>query len=93
MSLPIVFGPRARKEFDAVADRYRAIREALANEFTDAVSATLTLVADHPEMSRTIGSNRREILVAGFPYKIWYRVVGGTIRVVAIVHSKRKRSV
>jgi plasmid stabilization system protein ParE len=92
MNLPVVFGPRARKEFDAAADYYRAIRPALAHQFTDAVTATLNLVAHQPEIGTMIGNNRRQILATGFPYKIWYRIVGGKIRVVALIHGKRKRT-
>jgi plasmid stabilization system protein ParE len=48
-------------------------------------------LADHPDLGRA-GRVRgtRELLIAGTPYIVAYRVVGNRLRILSVIHSARR---
>jgi plasmid stabilization system protein ParE len=89
MSLPIVFRPDARAEFDDAADWYEQRRPGLGATFTEAVDDVLDLVAAQPRMHATVYKDVRKTVVPVFPYIMLYREDQGGLVVVSVFHTSR----
>jgi plasmid stabilization system protein ParE len=85
-------GRAASEEFEAAVRWYEERRRGLGAEFYDAVSSTLDLIADQPEIGtrmEVFGAPRR-MLVARFPYQVVYHLSQDRMVIVAIAHLKRR---
>ena len=93
MSLPIVFLPEARTEYDEAYDWYEAQSPGLGNAFGNRVEDVLKQVAATPEMHQMIHKDARRAVVRKFPYSVIYRLLPGQVLVIAIFHGKRNPKV
>ena len=89
MSLPIVFRPDARAEFDDAADWYEERQPGLGATFTEAVDDVLDLVAAQPRMHATVYKDVRKAVVPVFPFIVLYREDQGELVVVSVFHTSR----
>jgi plasmid stabilization system protein ParE len=89
MSLPIVFRPDARAEFDDAADWYEQRRPGLGPVFTEAVQDILDSIAAMPRMHAVVYKDVRKAVVSGYPYIVLYREDQGTLLVVSVFHTSR----
>lgn len=89
MSLPLVFRPDARAEFDAAADWYEQRQAGRGADFTEAVQDVLDRVAAQPRMHAPFYQDVRRSRVPGYPYVVLYRVVQGDLLVVSVFHTSR----
>ena len=82
----------ASAEFEAAVRWYEQRRRGLGGEFFDAVSDTVALIAEQPELGALIGGtgSTRRVLVHRFPYLVVYHVAPTRITIAAIAHLKRK---
>jgi plasmid stabilization system protein ParE len=89
---PFQFSIPASDELTGAIRRYEVRRSGLGREFYDAVCRTIDLIQTHPEIGtpRTGRFPNRQFRVAGFPYKVVYRVREDDIYVVAIAHTSRR---
>jgi toxin ParE1/3/4 len=93
MSLPIVFRPAARAEYDAAVAWYEAQQPALGPAFESEVEAVLNQVAAQPARFPIAVLDVREAPVRRFPYCVYYRVRAGRLVVLAVFHTSRDPSV
>lgn len=89
--LPVDFLPEARIDFDESFDWYAERSAEAASRFANAVDVALAAVAADPERFVPVDDRHRECPVKRFPFRIVYRVVGGSVLVVAVAHAKRRR--
>lgn len=89
MSLPIVFRPDARAEFDDAADWYEQRQPGLGATFTEAIDDVLDLVAAQPRMHATVYKDVRKAVVPVYPYIVLYREDQGELVVVSVFHTSR----
>jgi plasmid stabilization system protein ParE len=82
----------ASEEFEAAVRWYEERRLGLGAEFYEAVSSTMTLIEDQPEIGTVTGrsGSARRILVGRFPYQIVYHLTAPDIIIVAVAHLKRR---
>lgn len=83
--------PAARKQLLDALDYLRRDRPAAAHRLLDRVEATLSRLSDFPQSGRPIHEfpdlPYREVVLA--PYRLFYRVVGETVWVVAVWHDRQ----
>ncbi len=79
----------AVEDLDAARRWYRAVDEALELRFEDAVGITFGRIVEQPEMSPLIHRDVRRALVRTFPYGVFYRLLGGEVVVLAVLHLRR----
>jgi plasmid stabilization system protein ParE len=89
MSLPIVFRPIAREEFDEATDWYDQRRAGLGAEFVENVNQTLHRITTTPLIHAVHHENVRRAPVAKFPYSILYRPEPDQILVIGVIHHRR----
>jgi plasmid stabilization system protein ParE len=82
----------AAEEFEWAVRWYEARRQGLGAEFYDAVSSTMALIAEQPEMGTVMGGegSTRRVLVSRFPYQAVYLLTPTDLVVVAVAHLKRR---
>lgn len=93
MNLPVVLRRQARTEYDEAADWYEARRPGLGARFTAAVQDVFDSASANPERHPRVFGDVHEGLVRGFPYCVYYRVEGGYLLVIAVLHTSRGPSV
>jgi plasmid stabilization system protein ParE len=79
----------ARAEIDEAFEWYRARSPSAASDFLDAVDRVLTHIAEAPERFPVVRGRLRRVLLPGFPYAIYYKVLPRTISVVGVIHGHR----
>lgn len=89
---PFQISDPASEELTKAIQWYEQRRAGLGGELFDAVSHTLEVIREHPEIgtSRTGRLPSRQLRVQGFPYKVAYRSRDHDIYVVAIAHTSRR---
>lgn len=93
MSLPVVFRPEARTEFDEAADWYEQQQAGLGIDFIACVQEVLDRIATTPEFHGVVYRDVRRAVVRRFPYSVMYRVEPGQVLVIAVFHSRRDPSI
>jgi toxin ParE1/3/4 len=73
---------------------YEERQTGLGGELLAAVQHTLSLIADRPDIGRSVPGTQRSdvkrLLVPRFPYQLLYRAYAETIIIVAVAHLKRR---
>jgi toxin ParE1/3/4 len=88
MTLPVVWRPIARAEFDDAGDRYEQRSAGLGARFTRAVQDVLDRIASLPGLYAPIYQDVRCGPVRRFPFVVLYRVLPDRILVIGVVPSK-----
>jgi plasmid stabilization system protein ParE len=89
MSLPVVFRPPARDEYDQAFEWYELRQPGLGLEFEEEVERVLGEVAAHPRRYPVVLRDIREAPVRRFPYCVYYRGRSGRLIVVSVFHTSR----
>jgi plasmid stabilization system protein ParE len=93
MSLPVVFRPAARAEYDDAADWYEARRPGLGADFSAEVQEVLDRIAAHPDFYPQVLREARQAIVARFPYCVYYLAEPTRIVVLSVFHTSRDPAV
>lgn len=87
----ITFNPAARQELVETARWYTNEAGGLrADDFKKEVQRSLKLIIEHPALGAIAASHTHSMPVHRYPYSVIYRVEGGTLRVLAVVHHSRR---
>ena len=89
MSLPILFRPEARAEFDEAYDWHEEQRSGWGEVFADQVQHVLDRIAAMPRMHAAVLGNVRKAVVARFPYCVYYREEAACVRILSVFHTSR----
>lgn len=89
MSLPAVFRPEARDEYDRAFAWYEGQRMGLGLEFEVEVELIVAEIAAHPKRYPVVLRDIREAPVRRFPYCVYYRVRQGRLIVLSVFHTSR----
>ncbi len=88
MSLPVILGPAAAREFDEAAAWYQQ-HAGRGEKFVDQVQKALDRIGQMPELYAVVYQDIRRVRVQQFPYNIYYRALFDRIEVIAVFHHKR----
>ena len=89
MSLPILFRPAARAEFDEAYDWYEGRRPGLGDAFAAQVRQVLDRIAVTPRMHAMVFKTVRKAVVRRFPYCVYYREEASCVRILSVFHTSR----
>ena len=86
-----VFHPEAAMEYAEQVAYFKSLRDSLAERFHLAVkSAALKDCAKPARFPIEHSPAIRRVLVQGFPYYLIFRVLSGTIQILALAHQRRR---
>jgi len=88
-SRTIIFAPAARDEFYSAAHWYEEKRRGLGNQFMLMVEAKLGAISKSPEVFPLVYQQFHRALVRRFPFAIYFELLGDTVHILAIHHTRR----
>jgi plasmid stabilization system protein ParE len=88
--IPYTFHPDADAELEEASLFYESRMAGLGKSFAAEVERTISLVCEFPEAGTPAGSNRRRVVIARFPYSVFYRQDPDFIVIVAVAHQRRR---
>jgi plasmid stabilization system protein ParE len=89
MSYRLIIKPQAEEDIKQAVFWYQMEKEGLGSDFLAALSDQLQLIEQHPYQYALRYKDLRAALLSKFPYLIYYRIIEQTIRVLAVLHTKR----
>jgi plasmid stabilization system protein ParE len=89
VSWRVIVRPKAEADLSEAARWYEAQRPTLGGQFLDEISRVLILLKESPERHPLYYRGFRRLLTRRFPYKVFYRIEGGNVIVVRVLHAKR----
>jgi plasmid stabilization system protein ParE len=88
--IPYKFHPDADAELEEASLFYESRLSGLGKIFAAEVEQTISLVREFPDSGAQVGSRRRRVVIARFPYSIVYRQDPDAIVIVAVAHQRRR---
>ena len=85
----LTYHPAAEAELVKAARFYERKVPSLGSQFLDAVDRAAAVILKTPERFRIIEAEVRKVSLRRFPYAIYYRMVSGQIRILAVKHHSR----
>ena len=81
---------RALRALDGIADHIAQDNPRAARRTVHRVQQAVTQLADHPSLGRTGRvAGTRELIVAGTPFIVPYRVREGSLEILTVFHAAR----
>jgi plasmid stabilization system protein ParE len=62
----------------------------LGSKFIEAADIALSRIADNPEMYAVGYRGIRRAKLPRFPHVVYYRIIGATIEILAVLHGRRR---
>lgn len=90
MKRPARFHRLAEHEFAEAAEFFEHESSGLGTAFIDAVEACVADIVEFPEAGAILVGGVRRRLVRRFPYSILYTIRLDHIRLLAVMHAKRR---
>ncbi len=90
MKADVVFRKAAERDVERIEDWYERRRPGLGDAFREALGEAVDQIASRPLMYPALYQENRRVLLHRFPYKLWYRLEGKGVIVLACIHGKRR---
>jgi plasmid stabilization system protein ParE len=87
VTFTVIVRAAAQLDFYEARDHYAGISTDLGRRFQDDFEATAVGLVDFPERFRAVYRDVRRVASGAFPYLIYYRVVKGTVWIIAVRHG------
>ncbi len=85
----VIFTQAARAEVLEARDWYNAVGGDLGDRFCQELDQTIEQLRKNPQAFGAVFRDVRRILLRGFPYALFYRVIPQGIVVIACFHASR----
>ena len=89
MTRRAAFGLRANRHVAGAFEWYEQQRAGLGSEFLSAVDEAIELLQQMPELGHVVHRDLRRLSLRRFPYVIYYRITGSSVRIRACLHERR----
>lgn len=91
MRFSLIFSKRYGKEVEKIVEYYESVQDGLGARFRKALNAALDKLETHPFAFAAVPDMPlRRIGLDGFPYSVYYRIVGQDIRIQRCYSTDRK---
>ena len=89
MTFTVIVRRSAASDISEAYDWYEAQQVGFGSSFLAEIEATLKRIEDGPLRYAIAMGDARRALVRRFPYSVYFRVRGYSIRVIAVIHQHR----
>ncbi len=90
MNKAATFNRLAETELRDAVHYYESEAPGLGRRFLSAVESALAEILDHPLVGSPLRDDVRRKRVGRFPYHLLYRVAGDEVRILAVMHKRRR---
>jgi toxin ParE1/3/4 len=87
--MKVVYHPEAESELVQAARFYESRVPGLGIRFLDEIDASITILSHSPETYRIVEGNLRKFTLRKFPFSLYYRIIPGGLRILAVKHASR----
>lgn len=87
--MKLIYHPAAEAEVVAAAKFYEERVRGLGGQFLEEFDQGITAIAAAPTRWRVVREEKRRYLLSRFPYGIYYRVIGGEVRILVVKHHSQ----
>lgn len=84
------FHPLAESELSDAAKFYESRTAGLGLSFLSAIELAIEQIRGNPEASPVVRGSLRRKTLARFPYSLIYETASGAVRILAVMHQKRR---
>ncbi|MBV9861174.1 MAG: type II toxin-antitoxin system RelE/ParE family toxin [Alphaproteobacteria bacterium] len=89
--MQIIWRAAAIRDLNAIREFIAQDKPKSADRVRSAIRTAVERLADHPNLGRAGHvDGTRELVIAGTPYIIAYRVAAGSLRILAVMHGSRR---
>lgn len=88
--MKIEIHPAAQAELSDASTYYETTVPGLGEDFLDEFHGTIERIARHSKIGVLVEAPHRRVILNRFPYSVYYRVIGSTLRITAVSHQHRK---
>ena len=89
--MDVVWSRTALNDLEAIREFIARDNPAAAARTRGAILRATGRLADHPSLGRAGRvAGTRELIVAGAPYIVAYRVADNQVRIIAVIHTSRR---
>lgn len=85
----LVLRLQAKRDLREAFEWYEERRPGLGGSFLASIDETLTSIQEQPRIYPRVDPQIRRAATTTFPFGVFYRIDGETIRIVAILHNAR----
>jgi plasmid stabilization system protein ParE len=85
----LVLRLQAKRDIQEASEWYEERRPGLRQSFLAAIDESLISIQEYPKIYPRVDPEIRRASVTKFPFGVFYRIDGETIRVIAILHNAR----
>jgi len=85
-----VFHPTASEEIVETTAYYEGEVPGLGDRFIAEVERIVEVLCDQPNIGQSVGEELRRIILARFPYSLFYSIESERIWVIAVAHHRRR---
>lgn len=85
----ISYHPEAEAELLEAAQYYEEQLPGLGLRFLEEYETAVAMIVDAPDRWQTVESDVKRYIMRRFPYGIYYRIAGGTLRILVVKHHRR----
>ena len=89
MTHPLIIRPEAEEDMAEGRDWYDGQRHGQGAEFLTAVDEVFDRIRETPKLYAPEYKSVRRVGLHGFPYVVYYRLVGNDVEVIAVQHGSR----
>ena len=86
---PVLIRPAAAADIEDAFLWYQTQRDALGDEFREALRTALKKVGENPRLHQIIHRDTRRALLKRFPYGIYYKEFSEVVVIIACLHGRR----
>ena len=86
----VIYHPDAEAELIEAATFYERRVQGLGKSLLEGFNATLAKIESQPDWASPIEGDIRRRSFRRFPYAIYYRVIGGELRILAVKHHSQR---
>jgi plasmid stabilization system protein ParE len=90
VSRKVTFHPLAKKELRDSARYYESVSADLAREFVNEIDRCVQCIVRHPRAGLVLKDELRRWLAHAFPFAVLYSIKPSRIRMLAVMHLKRR---
>ena len=91
MALRFIVRPLAEADLEQAANWYDEEQAGLGSRFLSDVDQVFERIRERPQQFPAVSGDIRRALLHTFPYAVYFRETDETIRVLAVLHLRRKR--
>lgn len=89
--MEVSFHPAARRELLKHGKWYNERSPAAAAGFEQVIDHAISRIVEAPERYPVTRRGRRRFVILEYPFDVIYRILDGTVQIMAIAHHKRRR--